>query len=72
MNSADTAYEANAATATVLVVPEWDDSLKDVERTLHELRIAKANVVGTIFFASQSLACDLYVEMRHCPHSLIA
>lgn len=52
MNSADTAYEANAATATVLVVPEWDDSLKDVERTLHELRIAKANVVGTIFFAS--------------------
>ena len=52
VNSADAAYEAHAATVTVLVVSEWDDSLKDVERTLHELRIAKANVVGTVFVAS--------------------
>ena len=47
--SVDTAYEANKASVTVLAVAEWNDSLKDVERALHELALAKANLVGIVF-----------------------
>lgn len=50
--SADTTYEAHKASVTLLVIAEWNDSLKDVERTLHELKIAKANVAGILFVES--------------------
>ena len=50
--SADATYEAHKASATLLVIAEWNDSLKDVERTLHELKIAKANIAGILFVES--------------------
>lgn len=47
--SADAAFAAHEADATLLVVAEWYDSLRDVEHTLHELKIAKANTIGIVY-----------------------
>lgn len=49
VSSVDAVYEAKRSSATVLAIAEWKDSLKDVERTLHELTIAKANVIGIVY-----------------------
>lgn len=49
LDSADTAFAVHDADATLLVVAEWDDSLRDVESALHELTIAKANTLGIVF-----------------------
>lgn len=48
-HSVDTLYEAHDATVTLLAIAEWNDSLRDVDRTIRELEITKANVVGIIF-----------------------
>ena len=48
-DSAETAFAAHDADVTLLAVAEWDDSLRDVEKALHELMIAKANTLGLVF-----------------------
>ena len=47
--SVDTLYEAHDATVTLLAIAEWNDSLRDVDRTIRELEITKANVAGIVF-----------------------
>lgn len=48
-DSLETAFAAHDADVTLLVVSEWNDSLRDVESALHELTIAKANMLGIVF-----------------------
>ena len=49
LESSETAFAAHDADVTLLVVAEWNDSLRDVEGALHELEIAKANTLGLVF-----------------------
>lgn len=41
-------YAAYATDATVLVLCEWETTRKELEETLHQLSIAKANIVGFV------------------------
>ena len=47
------AYCAHAASATVVCVRLWKDSLKTLESAMRELAIAKANVVGIAFLGER-------------------
>lgn len=44
------AYIAHNADATIVCVCGWVDSKKQLALTVQELELAKANVVGVVFF----------------------
>lgn len=48
LRSVEAACEANCSDATIVVVREWDDTARLLVNTLRELRLAKANLIGTV------------------------
>lgn len=49
-------YEAQKADAVLIVASQWTDSLKDVEATVAQLKLAGANVVGCVLVREESEA----------------
>ena len=45
----EAAYESRRADAVVVAARQWDDSLRTLETTVAELRLAKAKLVGAAF-----------------------
>lgn len=48
------AFRARDSDATVLIVTRWTDSLRQIEDSLSELRLAGANVVGAVLLDARS------------------
>lgn len=47
------AYGSQKAQATILIVQQWADSLKQLESTVAELQLARATVVGFVFISGK-------------------